>query len=118
MEYKIVLTAKARRDLSGIRSYLSQVAESETVENFCLELASQVLSLVTFPDRNAFLRSQRVRKMAYGDYLIIYRVFTNERRVEILRFWHGAQNPRGLRLKEEAAGYGQAPFPLPVAAAR
>jgi plasmid stabilization system protein ParE len=116
VEYKVVLTSKARRDLSEIGSYLSEAADFATAERFCLELASQAFSLGTFPDRNALLRSRRVRKMAFGDYLIIYRVSADKRRVEILRFWHGAQNPRGLRLKEEAAGYGQASFPSPAAA--
>jgi plasmid stabilization system protein ParE len=117
VEYKVVLTSKARRDLSEIRSYLNQVADSETAGNFCLRLAARAFSLQTFPDRNTFLKNRQVRKVAFGDYLIIYRVFDDKHRVEILRFWHGAQNPRGLRLKEEATGYGQAAPPLPAAAA-
>ena len=37
-------------------------------------------------------------KLLLRPYLIFYRVDDAARRVEILRFWHGAQDPQRLRL--------------------
>ena len=44
-------------------------------------------------------RRPGVRKLVLRPYLIFYRVDDAARRVDVLRFWHGAQDPRGLRLE-------------------
>ena len=106
MEYQVVLTLRSRRDLLEIGAYLHE-QHAETATRLCTDLARRALALRTFPEKHPFLKNRRARKFAVGNYLIVYRVVADMRRVEILRFWHGAQNPHRLRLREEAAHYGQ-----------
>jgi plasmid stabilization system protein ParE len=40
-----------------------------------------------------------VKKLVRTPYLIFYRVDDTRRCVDVLRFWHGAQDPRGLQLE-------------------
>ena len=44
-------------------------------------------------------RRPGVRKLVLRFYLIFYRVDDAARRVDVLRFWHGALDPRSLRLE-------------------
>ncbi len=116
MEYKVTLTIPARRDLREIRAYIAR-DNPEGAKKFCRELLLKAVSLKTFPLRQRKVSgSAHDHVLPYRAYLIFYEIDPEGRRVNILRFWHGAQNPRGLRLKEEAAGYGQSSLPLPAAA--
>jgi plasmid stabilization system protein ParE len=105
VEYQVDLTPRADRDLENIRVYL-QAENPENSDRFCFELLEAAFSLRTFPERCPGFKSRRaVRKLAFGNYLVIYRFYSDERRVEILRFWHSAREQRNLRLKEEASAY-------------
>ena len=44
-------------------------------------------------------RRPGVKKLVRTPYLIFYRVDDTRRCVDVLRFWHGAQDPRGLQLE-------------------
>jgi addiction module RelE/StbE family toxin len=100
----------ARKDLDDIWQYIA-LDNADTATDFCGRLINEARSLLHFPYRGQPLRNRPgKRKLIFRSYLIIYHVNETENSIEIHRFWHGAQNPRGLRLKEEAAGYGQAPL--------
>jgi plasmid stabilization system protein ParE len=40
-----------------------------------------------------------VKKLVRAPYLIFYRVDSARHCVDVLRFWHAAQNPRSLQLE-------------------
>jgi plasmid stabilization system protein ParE len=116
VEYKVTLTFPARQDMREIRAYIAR-DNPEAAIKFCRELLLQAASLKTFPLRQRKVSgSAHDHVLPYQAYLIFYEIDAESLRVNILRFWHGAQNPRGLRLKEEAAGYGQALIASPVTA--
>jgi plasmid stabilization system protein ParE len=88
----------------------------EAASRVCLNLAQQAHLLTTFPERNPKWDVGRdVRKMTVDHYLIVYRIHAAKRQVEILRFWHGAQDQSRLRLKEEAGLYPTPLVPLATA---
>jgi plasmid stabilization system protein ParE len=65
-----------------------------------MSLLDQAESLARFPDRGSNVRRRPgVKKLVCVPYLIFYRVDDVRRSVDVLRFWHGAQNPRDLRLE-------------------
>lgn len=40
-----------------------------------------------------------MKKLVSAPYFILYRVDNARHCVDVLRFWHGAQNPRNLQLE-------------------
>ncbi|MCE0522094.1 MAG: type II toxin-antitoxin system RelE/ParE family toxin [Methylacidiphilales bacterium] len=117
MEYKVTLTPKARRDLATIWNYIAR-NDRDAATTFCHNLAEQAFSLRIFPERYFELPERRnVRKISYQSYLIFYEIHGDQHWVEILRFWHSAQDQRRLRLKEEPlAVYSVSPGAAPVTA--
>ena len=112
MEYKVTITPRAKRDLVGIWRYISK-DNSNAAGSFCHDLAQHAYSLGIFPIRGTSLSSRpEIRKVPYQNYLIFFKVFSSEHRIEILRFWHGARDQRRLRLKEESSAYAQAAQPV------
>jgi addiction module RelE/StbE family toxin len=107
MEYSIEISDRARRDLREIRSYLDHSGSGSAAE-ICEYLLQQALSLRIFPDRNSTTHNRSVRRLVAGAYLVVYRVNKSSRSVEILRFWHGARDPRTLRMRESLAVYATA----------
>jgi len=39
-----------------------------------------------------------MRKLVEGNYLIFYRIFPEQKKVRILRFWHAARDSKSLRV--------------------
>lgn len=89
---EIVETAAARRDVMEVMHYIA--LDSARAAEAWLEglykrydlLAQMPNSGRERPDFGADLRS-----IPFGNYLIFYRVM--ESHIEIVRVWHGAQNP-------------------------
>jgi plasmid stabilization system protein ParE len=53
-----------------------------------------------FPERGRNVRRRPgIKKLVLAPYLIFYRVDEARRCVDVLRFWHGAQNPGSLQLE-------------------
>jgi len=60
-------------------------------------------------------RKPEIRRLVFKTYLIFYKIFEAEGRVEILRFWHSARDQGRLRLKEQApASYSAASKAVPA----
>jgi plasmid stabilization system protein ParE len=101
VEFRLKITAQARRDFNSIWRYTSPddlIAVSEFGEG----LLRRAESLTTFPNRHGSLIGQRnIRKVPFGSYIIYYKVHEDDRVVEVLRFRHAARDQRRLRLKEE-----------------
>jgi plasmid stabilization system protein ParE len=107
LEYEVSLSTKAQRDLRSIHRYIAQ-DNPQAAMRFCESLLLTARELKNFPDRGRRVAGDASRMIVHESYFIFYEVRRNERRVEILRFWHGARNPRRLRLREEAPVYGAA----------
>ena len=59
----------------------------------------QAETLSRLPHRGGNVRQRPgIRKLLLRRYLIFYRVDDEQHRVDVLRFWHGAQDPRRIRL--------------------
>lgn len=70
-------------------------------------------SLRIFPHRHGnFAKYPHIRKVSFEAYIIFYKINEETRTVEILRFWHSAQNQNRLRLKEEPAQYAALASPV------
>jgi len=65
-----------------------------------MSLLALAEALAQFPERGGKVRSRPgVKKLVRAPYLIFYRGDNARRCVDVLRFWHGAQNPRSLQLE-------------------
>lgn len=105
MEYQVLLTARAWKDLASIRAYIAQ-NNPGAADTFTADLILQARALATFPHRGASISRFPGRYyVPYGKYLICYKIVPRE--VHILRFWHGAQDQSRLRLRETSP-----PFPV------
>jgi len=100
--FQVVFSSWASRDLEKIVRYIAR-DNPNAAERFGLQLADRALSLAEPHIHNAGGRMPErpgVRKLVLGNYLILYRIIDAQRKVRVLRFWHGAQDRgrlRGLR---------------------
>ena len=98
MAYQVILTAKARGDLRAIAAYISHDDPSAAVR-FTGQLLDDAESLGQSPYRGTQVRQRPgVRRIVHRSYLIYYRVEENAGIIRILRAWHGARDPKTLRL--------------------
>ncbi|MDD5262639.1 MAG: type II toxin-antitoxin system RelE/ParE family toxin [Methylacidiphilales bacterium] len=99
--FQVKFTKTARRDLEQIRAYIAEASADEwTADRFCGRLLDTALSLDVTPDRGAKLHTRPdTRFLVLRPYLVFYRILEEENIVLVLRFWHGAQHPKRLRLK-------------------
>jgi plasmid stabilization system protein ParE len=101
VEFGLKITAQARRDFHSIWRYTSP-DDPIAVSEFGERLLRRAESLTTFPHRHGSLIGQRnIRKVPFGSYIIYYKIYEDDRLVEILRFRHAARDQRRLRLKED-----------------
>ena len=99
MDYQVILSALALEDLERIVSHIA-ADEAEAALRMGTRLLDLAESLYQLPHRGSGVRQRPgVRKVVLRPYLIFYRVNDEKRRVEVLRFWHGAQDPLKLRLE-------------------
>lgn len=93
MDFEVFLSPEALIDLERIVAFiaLDNLVAGEKIGNQLLDAA---LSLKAFPERGRvvpeFQRS-RLREVVFRSYRIIYRVSSQDKRVEVVRFWHGAR---------------------------
>ena len=95
MDYKVIYSPNAISDLAEIVRFVAQ-DDPQAALKLGEQLADDADSLARLPCRfPKFRRRANVRKLVTGQYLILYRIVQTAKVVEILRFWHGAQeNPR------------------------
>ena len=96
MDYKVILSPLALDDLEQIVRHVAS-HDPQAAERFGNRLLDHAEKLRGMPQRGAPVRARPgVRKLLLWPYLIFYRVNEQGRSVEILRFWHGAQDPKRL----------------------
>ena len=99
MDYQVILSDFFTSDLKEIVDYLTDRAGPEIASRIGNELLDRALEV----ERNPFigqmvLQRQGVRKVLRHSYLIYYDVNETRQIVEVLRIWHGARDPKTLRL--------------------
>ena len=99
MDYKVVFTAQAERDLFAAVSFVAD-KNPAAAERIGYALVETAESLGFLPYRGPAMKGRpQLWKLPHPPHhLIIYRVNESTRLVEILRIWDGRQNPGMLRL--------------------
>ena len=99
MGYKVILSPLALEDLEAIVRYVAQ-HDPSAAGRLGHRLLDQAESLAELPRRGGNVRRRPgVKKLLQSPYLVFYRVNEATCSVEVLRFWHGAQDARSLRLE-------------------
>lgn len=99
MDWKVVFSAQAGRDLGQVVAFLAQ-KNPEAAARLGHALVNRALTLAQFPMRGVEVKARPgVRRIVHRPWFVIY-YRVDERRclVEISRFWDARQDPRGLRL--------------------
>ena len=99
MDFKVILQPLALDDLEAIVRHIAE-KDVQAAKRLGMALLDRAEALAQFPERGGNVRRRPgVKKLVRTPYLIFYRVDNVRRCVDVLRFWHGAQNPRGLQLE-------------------
>jgi plasmid stabilization system protein ParE len=99
MDYEVILSALFLSDLQKIVEYLAEVSGSETASRIGNELLNCALEAGQRPFLGQPVKQRSgARKMLRYHYLIYYDVNEPRKTVEVLRAWHGARDPKTLRL--------------------
>ena len=97
MDYRVILSRPALRDLGEIARYIAQDSPS-AAERVALELVELAESLSEMPHRGGLFHERPgVRRLANEPYLATYRIDETQRCVFVLRFWHAKRDLRGWR---------------------
>ena len=100
MDYKVVLSELFLSDLQEIVDYIAEVAGRETASRIGNELLDRALETNQRPFIGQAVKQRPgARKVLRYPYLIYYDVNEDCKRVEVLRVWHGARDPKTLRLE-------------------
>lgn len=101
MDYKVIFSTQANRDLGQAVTFLAQ-KNPVAAERLGHALVDRALAIAAMPRIGAPV-SQRpdVRRILHRPwFLIYYRIEDAARVVEVIRFWDARQNPAGFSLKE------------------
>jgi plasmid stabilization system protein ParE len=93
MDYKILISPRAREDLKVIVRFIAQDNPNAALRLGQL-LLEKALSLEDLPFRGRIvpeLNAPAVRELVFKSYRIIYEVSEEARLVAVLRFWHAAR---------------------------
>jgi plasmid stabilization system protein ParE len=91
MGYKVILSPQAIADLAQAVRHIAK-DDPQTAERIGHALIDRVAILENFPLLGApYPTRPGVRKLVSRPYIIFYHANVDEGRVDILRYWHGAQ---------------------------
>ena len=91
MGCKIIFAPQAIADLAEIVRFIAK-DDPESARRIGDALIDRVAILENFPLLGSpYPKRPGVRKMVSKPYLIFYRAFPDQERVDILRYWHSAQ---------------------------
>jgi plasmid stabilization system protein ParE len=94
MAYKVRFSHSARADINHIVRYIS-IDNRYRALRFGRFLIEHAMRLGDFPERGRAvpeLGDESIREIIVRAYRIVYRVDHHARLVEIIRFWHAAQD--------------------------
>ena len=96
MDFKVLFSDEALRDLSEIIDYVAR-DNPEAASRLGRSLIDHSNVLQAFPYVGAFVpKRPGVRKLFHTPYKIYYRIHADRKVVEILHFWHGARKTPGV----------------------
>jgi toxin ParE1/3/4 len=98
MDFKIILSRRAIRDLQEIVRYIS-FDNPARAESFGREPIAKIRLLICFPDLGRVVpefNEPNSREIVHHSYLIVYRVRPEKWMIEGSRFWQGAWNAKSL----------------------
>jgi plasmid stabilization system protein ParE len=99
MDYQVILSDLFISDLEEIVFYLAKRANPEIAARIGNELLDRALEIGRNPFIGQIVKQRSgARKILRYSYRIYYDVNESEQKVEVLRVWHGARNPKSLRL--------------------
>lgn len=93
MDYQVILSPRAIRDLQEIVRYIS-FDNPTAAERLGTQLIEKTRMLVKFPELGRTvpeLADPAIRELVFKSYRIVYRVNHQSCIVEIARYWHGAR---------------------------
>ncbi len=94
MDYRVILSRPALRDLGEIARYIAQDSPDAALR-VGAELVLLSESLSVMPRRGAVFRARPgVRRVVSSPYLLTYRIDETQHVVYVLRFWHAKRNPQ------------------------
>jgi len=93
MAFRVDFTELAAEDLESISKFIA-TDNPEAARRICHRLYDVALSLGANPFIGRITpeyRDATIRDIAHGKYRIVYLIHEHRKRLEILRFWHGAR---------------------------
>jgi plasmid stabilization system protein ParE len=104
MGSKVIFAPQAIADLAEIARHIAKDDAEAAVRIGCA-LIDRVSILESFPFLGSpYPKKPGVRKLVSSPYLIFYRVHLREGRVDVLRYWHGAQEAAGFAVGHRGCG--------------
>ena len=94
MAFQVVVTEIANDDLAALVRYIAR-DKPIAAKRFGLALLKKLKLLREHPMLGRMVPERgdpNLREIIHHPYRIVYRVHEREQRVEVLRFWHGAQD--------------------------
>ena len=94
MDYQVILSPRAIRDLQSIVRYIAWDSPVDAAK-FGKHLIAKARSLATLPERGRVVpefHDPTIRELIVKPYRIVYRVQHERQQIEVARFWHGAQD--------------------------
>ena len=99
MDYQVILSDFFIADLKEIVGYLTIRASEKVASRIGNELIDRALEIGRNPFIGQIVKQRPgARKILRYSYRIYYDVNESQRIVEVLRVWHGARDPKTLRL--------------------
>jgi len=99
MDFQVILSDLFISDLQEIVAYLTARADAQIASRIGNELLDSALEIGRNPFIGQIVRQRAgARKILRYSYRIYYDVNETARTVEVLRVWHGARDPKTLRL--------------------
>jgi addiction module RelE/StbE family toxin len=98
MVYQIVITEPAKRDLSGIRTYIAEKLHSPSAAlAFLDDVEKHVSALQDMPYKYALVSDERlalmgIRKIQVKNHLVFYKVDEEKQCVAVVRVLYGRRN--------------------------
>ena len=97
MDYQVILSRPALRDLGEIARYIAEDSPA-AAEKIGLQLLVLAESLTLLPRRGGQLKARPgVRRLVHEPYLVTYRIDEPAQVVYVLRFWHAKRDPQTWR---------------------
>lgn len=97
IKYEVILTDRAREELKDIYNYISKsLMARKAAENFIDKIEREILILENMPKSCSIIeeyksRKHKYRKLLINNYVAIYRIDEENRKVYIIRIVYGCK---------------------------